>query len=221
MKRELRLTADGSATLFVESLAEHYHSIHGAKQESNHVFIDAGLMDRAEMHINILEYGFGTGLNAVLTAQKAAELHKTIFYQGIEKYPITPTETEALGYDKILEPNGTDTLFNKIHKSAWEVDVHISAAFTMHKTKLDFANFLPKENFFHLIYFDAFAPGVQPDVWQPTIIEQCYNALQSGGIWVTYCAKGQLKRDLRAIGFVVEPLPGPPGKREMTRARKP
>lgn len=221
MKRELRLTADGSSTLFVESLAEHYHSTFGALQESNHVFIDAGLKNRPENHLNILEYGFGTGLNAVLTAQKAVELNKTVFYQGVEKYPITPTEVAALGYEKLVEQNIDSALFHLIHTSPWENSNQVLPHVNVLKTQLDFDDFTPTENFFHLIYFDAFAPGVQPNAWKPAILEGCFNALVIGGTWVTYCAKGQLKRDLRAIGFEIEPLPGPPGKREMTRARKP
>lgn len=215
----MRLTADGSSTLFVAELDEHYHSIHGALQESSHVFINAGLLPRTEEEIYILEFGLGTGLNAWLTAIEAERINKHINYLCLEKYPISSTEAQHLNYSS-FRPDASN-LFNRIHVSPWGERATISPHFKLTKIEADFLMWKPEKPKFHVIYFDAFAPTAQPELWQPELLQTCFDALNPGGYWVSYCAKGQLKRDLKSVGFEVESLPGPPGKRQMTRALKP
>ncbi|RLD22275.1 MAG: methyltransferase [Bacteroidetes bacterium] len=213
-------TEDGSHSLYVKELDETYHSNHGAIQESNHIFIKAGfdyvLSNHPNLpHINILEFGFGTGLNALLTAKRSSNEGKVI-YETLEKYPLPQDITQELNYGKIL---GDETLFEKILSAEWEDAIEISASFLLKKIKVDFRDFSSSPKY-HLIYFDAFAPNKQPNLWAKPIFEKCYDLLIPGGAMVTYSAKGQFKRDLKAIGFEVESLPGPPGKFEITRAIK-
>lgn len=220
MQRLLKTTQDGSSTLFVPELNEHYHSTHGALQESLHVFVASGLDARQESVLHVLEYGFGTGLNAWLTAIAAEKSGKTVHYTGLEKYPVLAEEVAKLNYPQLSGLENEAGLFQKIHGAVWETEVPITPNFTLHKLKTDMA-FFKAESQFHLIYFDAFAPEKQPELWTAEVFEQAYHALKKGGSLVSYCAKGQFKRDLKQAGFLVEPLPGPPGKREMTRAIKP
>lgn len=222
MNRTLRTTADGSATLFVPELNEHYHSVHGAVQESNHVFIQAGLKACKSREISILEMGFGTGLNAWLTAIYAAKNKLSINYTALEKYPLVPEEWRLLNYTEHASHKQSG-LFQHIHQVPWETKTEISEHFALQKIKADFAdfNFEETQNAFHLIYFDAFAPSTQPDLWTTEMFLKMYNSLKQNGLLVTYCAQGQVKRNMKAAGFKVEALPGPPGKREMTRAIKP
>ena len=219
-KIKLIKTEDGSHTLYVKELDETYHSSHGAIQESNHIFIKAGFDYVLGNHpdlpqVNILEFGFGTGLNALLTAKRSLSEGKAI-YETLEKYPLSKEITQELNYGKIL---GDGTLFKKIHSAEWEKEIEIMSSFSIKKIKVDFRDF-STSNKYHLIYFDAFAPSKQPQLWEKSIFEKCLELLASGGVLVTYSAKGQFKRDLKAIGFEVESLPGPPGKFEITRAIK-
>jgi len=218
---ELFTTEDGSHSLRVSDLDETYHSSHGALQESNHVFIKNGLSywvnKNQSNELSIFEVGYGTGLNALLTAIRAKELNKNIFYQSIELYPLPDEITSQLNYSTLnaSEPK----LFNLLHSSAWEKPVVINNHFTIHKKQASFLHY--EVNYlFDIIYFDAFAPSKQPEMWKYSIIEKCYHLLKPNGIFVTYSAKGQLKRDLKKAGFIVESLPGPPGKFEMVRAVK-
>lgn len=220
MNRELRLTADGSSTIFVPALDEHYHSIHGARQESAHVFIAAGLNNRHESSISILEIGFGTGLNAFLTALEAQKKGVTIFYTGLEKYPVSTAEAAHLNYAKGALDSPESSLFKALHLAPWETETPINTHFILLKRQIDFLEFKAEEAF-HLIYFDAFAPSAQPDLWTVEMFQSMFSALKKGGELVTYCAKGQVKRNMKTAGFIVDALPGPPGKREMTRATKP
>jgi len=219
MKRELRQTADGSHTLYVPALQEHYHSINGALQESNHIFIKYGLNAVTKTNISILEVGFGTGLNASLSASKAASNNLTIQYTALEKYPLESAEIQALNYPSLVNTEGFAELFLSIHQSPWGKNVLVAPGFSILKHQIDLADFSAHEEF-DVIYFDAFAPAVQPELWTAGIFSQMFKALKPKGILVTYCAQGQVKRNMKAAGLTIERLPGPPGKREITRARK-
>ena len=220
MKREVKITADGSKTLFVESLDEHYHSIHGAYNESIHVFIDAGLKYCVKDNISILEIGFGTGLNALVSLNAIQGLNKKITYTGVEAYPVSEIEWSILEYDTIDNLSLHKHSFDKMHESDWEVPIQLDDNFTLIKQQKKFTD-IEDIDAFDIIYFDAFAPSAQPDLWTVEIFSRMFDSLKSNGILVTYCAKGQVKRNMKEVGFLVEPLPGPPGKREMTRATKP
>ncbi len=214
-------TKDGSHSLQVPELDETYHSSHGAIQESAHVFINNGLTHwlskNEKKEFSIFEVGFGTGLNALLTALKAKELDVKINYHSIELYPLTDEIALQLNY---AEQVGCDyQLFNKLHTSKWEEKIRVSENLTLIKLEASFKEFNPSATY-NLIYFDAFAPNKQPEMWEYSIIEKSYNMLKPNGIFITYSAKGQLKRDLKKAGFTVESLPGPPGKFEMVRAIK-
>jgi tRNA U34 5-methylaminomethyl-2-thiouridine-forming methyltransferase MnmC len=223
MKRELVTTSDGSHTLFIKELDEHYHSIHGALQESMHVFINAGLIEAEKKFdtINLLEIGFGTGLNCLLTYFNH---HKPIKYAGIEAFPVEESILGKLNYTEWLNYRDSQNTFNNIHAAEWNKPVQLNADFELIKldSKIeDIAStslqIFDKPN---LIFFDAFAPSAQPELWTKDIFEMLYNIMCNDGILVTYCAKGEVKRNMKAAGFKVEPLPGPKGKREMTRAIK-
>ena len=232
IKRELQLTADGSHTLFIPEMDEHYHSVNGAVQESRHVFIEAGLHHLERKEIVVLEIGFGTGLNALLTLEVAEQEKRPVHYTGIELYPLTWEEVDALGYSD-------NPLFKQLHTAPWEEDVKISTYFTLRKIQTD-ANsdkvlvISDKHDTTHsslitntlslnpdLVYFDAFAPEKQPEMWNEQLFHSLYVSMNAGGILTTYCAKGVIRRMLQAVGFLVERLPGPPGgKREILRATK-
>lgn len=218
--RSIFTTKDGSKTLYWPKYDEHYHSVHGAKTESLHVFIKHGLEEVAKNinEISILEIGFGTGLNTILTYQKASDLNLSINYVSLDPYPIELGEVKSLELDKMLQvPLESILLFHTISWGEYS-EIH-SKDFLLLKAKTTVEDFETDQKF-DLIYFDAFAPSAQPELWTMPIFEKLYHLLNKNGILTTYCAKGQVKRDLKAVGFLVEPLPGPPGKREMTRARK-
>lgn len=219
MKREVRITKDGSPTLFVASFDEHYHSIHGALQESMHVFIKMGLAQLTTKRISILEVGFGTGLNAWLTALKQEESTQ-IQYHGVEKFPVTIEEFRALNYDQLVTSKDDRQLFHALQNAPWGEEVKLNGHFSILKKKMAIED-IDADNLYDLVYFDAFAPSAQPELWTESIFKSMFNAMKPGGLLVTYCAKGQVKRNMKAVGFTLERLPGPPGKREMTRATKP
>jgi tRNA U34 5-methylaminomethyl-2-thiouridine-forming methyltransferase MnmC len=220
VQKNLIITADGSHSIEIQSLKVTYHSIHGAIQESRHVFIEAGLNEilsrLTSQTLYILEMGLGTGLNAFLTAIEAEKQTTDIQYTVVEQYPLPLEETKALNYTEQL---GHKELFSKIHESNWEEDVAISRYFTLQKEKADINNYSSGKQF-HLIYYDAFAPDVQPELWTRTIFENLFLMLRPNGILVTYCSKGDVRRAMMAVGFNVKKLPGPKGKREMLRATK-
>ena len=211
---QVELSSDGSATLYVPLLNEHYHSVHGARNESMHVFINAGLEQTPASTIKILEIGMGTGLNVLLTAIHANG--KTIEYQTIEKYPLQPDIYQQLNY--AANDHEAKWLL-QIHESAWDQPYELKPDFTLLKKAAGFMA-AAIDHGYNLVYYDAFAPEKQPEMWEPEIFEKIYNAMAPGGILVTYCAKGQLRRMLQGIGFRVERIPGPPHKRHMTRATK-
>lgn len=225
MAREFIQTEDGSTTLYVPELNEHYHSIHGAIQESAHIFIGAGIRYYEETHnrntepLRILEAGFGTGLNAYLTLIQAAKENIRVIYHSFEKYPLLATEAEQLNY-KTNIPYSHPEHFALLHSTPWETETEIIPGFSLHKHQADFRDvcFTPQ---FDIVFFDAFNPDVQPHLWTEEVFQKFYVALKPGGILVTYCVKGIVKQALRSVGFTLKRLPGPPGKREMLRATKP
>lgn len=220
VKPEIEITADGSHTLFVPELNEHYHSINGAVQESKHVFIDAGLHRCSKEEINIFEVGFGTGLNAFLTLVEAASISKTIRYTGIEAYPLDIETIKKLNYPQHYSIHYQD-LYYKLHSVEWGVEASISPTFSLTKLHADLTAFDWSElKNIDLIYFDAFAPDKQADLWTQDIFDNLYQIANDGAVMTTYCAKGVVRRMMQQAGFTVERLPGPPGKREMLRAVK-
>jgi len=219
-KKEFKITADGSHTLYVPSLDETYHSSHGAIQEAIHVFINAGFNYINKQKLKVLEIGFGTGLNAFLTLLEASNQNRNIKYTSLEAYPLDQEIISQLNYTEELNSTTKEvTLFYKLHQVEWECYKKITKHFSLSKKKVKLSDFNPDEQF-DIIYFDAFGPRVQPNMWTVSIFETMYNCLEKDGVLVTYCAKGSVKRALKEVGFEIEALPGPPGKREMTRAKK-
>ncbi|MFA9220760.1 MAG: tRNA (5-methylaminomethyl-2-thiouridine)(34)-methyltransferase MnmD [Sediminibacterium sp.] len=209
-RRELKQTADGSFTLFIPEVEETYHSTHGAVQESMHVFIENGLKACDKEVIRILEVGLGTGLNAALTLQHTT---KKIDYCALEPYPLSK---EILNE---LSTSGSDQFEMKFHLSVPNEWISIHEQFSFARMEVGLEEFSSEEKF-DVIYYDAFGPRVEPGLWTLERMQQCFNLLNEGGIFVTYCAKGEVRRNLQAAGFVVERLAGPPGKREMLRGLK-
>jgi tRNA U34 5-methylaminomethyl-2-thiouridine-forming methyltransferase MnmC len=215
-------TSDGSHSLLNTDLNETYHSTHGAIRESLHVFIKNGfdfVVERKKMDapLEILEIGFGTGLNALLTLQKATADNVKVRYTTVEAYPLEERIWNNLNYTESI---GFKTIYEQFHQSTWNEDHLITKYFTFCKinSRLEAMN-LPG-NFFDLIYFDAFAPSKQPEMWQASALKHVTDSMKFNASFVTYCAKGQVKRDLKSFGLMVETLPGPPGKKEMIRATK-
>jgi tRNA U34 5-methylaminomethyl-2-thiouridine-forming methyltransferase MnmC len=219
LERRVIRTADGSATLHIPQWQEQYHSIHGALQESRHVYIEKGFRSFTAANLAILEIGFGTGLNALLTCVEGAKSEVEIAYTGVERYPVTPEEWEALDYGALFSEPDIGQLFSDLHRAPWEKAVEIGPRFTLIKRNQDFKE-IRDSNAFNLIYYDAFGARVQPDLWTEDLFEQMYQALKPGGCLVTYAAKGSVRRAMQSVGFRVERLPGPPRKREMLRAWK-
>ena len=221
MKRVIEHTEDGSATLYVPQLDEHYHSVKGARTESQHIFIDMGLKACTAACPHVLEIGFGTGLNALLTLEEAELSNRPVHYTGIELYPLTWEEVDTLKYS-------THPQFQSLHQAAWDKEVAITPRFTLHKVKADARTLFigtsetnDDKQYYDIVYFDAFAPEKQPEMWEEAFIRGIYHALKPGGLLTTYCAKGAIRRMLQQIGFRTERLPGPPGgEREILRATK-
>jgi tRNA U34 5-methylaminomethyl-2-thiouridine-forming methyltransferase MnmC len=217
----MRLTDDGSATLFVPALNEHYHSRHGARQESQHVFIRHGLAARLAEGgpaLRILEVGLGTGLNALLTLAAAGGTR--IGYDGLETYPLPPALVAALQPEWEQQGEPLNSLFTALHAAPWESAVELTPGFTLRKIQQPLQTAALPAGRYDLIYFDAFAPEKQPELWTEAMFARLYEAAAPGAVLVSYCAQGQFRRNLRAAGWLTEKPPGPPGKREMTRARR-
>lgn len=220
MSIEIITTADGSSSLLNVSLNETYHSVHGAIRESLHVFVQSGLMplvrgDRAE--ISILEIGLGTGLNALLTLQHAGSHRKSVNYVAIEPYPLSENILSGLNYPQALRLADE---YQAIHLSEWHAGIPLTPYFTLSKEQATLQEAILGIHKFDLVYFDAFAPSKQPELWELPMLKKVVDAMKPGGVFVTYCAKGQLKRDLKSLALNVETLPGPPGKKQMVRASK-
>ena len=224
MKRQIVQTADGSTTIHIEDWDEHYHSKHGAIQEAYHVFIKSGLDHYLKTNqtskATILEMGFGTGLNAFITLIEAQNRALEIDYVGLEAYPISDKEAQGMNYVEALSAEGERKYFEQLHQVAWEVTHTITPQFNLKKRKERFEGFCANKEF-DLIYFDAFGARVQPELWTESIFQRMFDALKPKGILVTYAAKGSVRRAMQTAGFMVERLPGPPGKREMLRATRP
>ena len=221
MRTIIETTDDGSHTLYVPEMDEHYHSTHGAVQESMHVYIDAGLRHCNKAEINLLEIGFGTGLNAFLTLLEAEKLQKRIHYTTLELYPLSVSNAAMLNFSEIIDPSRRDS-FEQLHTAVWEEWVQLSPLFWLKKMKMDLRDLpeTPPEEPFDLIYYDAFAPEKQPEMWRQVIFNVLFSLSCDQAILTTYCAKGAVRRMLQSAGFTVERLPGPPGKREILRAMK-
>lgn len=215
----LEPTADGSNTLFVPELDEHYHSVKGALTESQHIFIQMGLNHSQAESPHVLEIGFGTGLNAFLTLLEAEKQQRKVCFTSIERYPLKEDIVRKLGYPEIIAPEKSEK-FYALHTAPWNQFVEISPCFTLHKIEGDFTHF-DFQSHYDVVYFDAFAPEKQPEMWSQPLFDRLYRQMNPGGILTTYCAKGVVRRMLQAAGFTVERLPGPPGgKREILRANK-
>lgn len=223
MQRNIILTKDGSHTVAIPEMKVTYHSVHGAIQESQHVFIQAGLLDSCLFDFigvhQVLEIGFGTGLNALLTLIEADKHKNRIYYTVIEPYPLNEKEISQLNYCEQLKQPGYKLLFEKMHQLDWEEMFEITNYFRLTKRKCSLTDFI-SDDVFSIIYFDPFAPAAQPELWTKEIFEKLYAMLLPEGILVTYCSKGDVRRAMQAAGFAVEKLAGPPGKREMLRAKK-
>ena len=228
MQRRIITTADGSHSLYVEGLDENYHSKHGAIQESLHVFIKTGLhyiIEKGLREINILEIGLGTGLNALLTWMEAEKLDVKIHYTGLEAFPLDDQILAKLNYTALIGQipgqarNDLYEMFMSLHAVEWEKYVKVSENFELSKIK----NTLRDVKFdasFDLIYFDAFGPRVQPEMWTDEVFARLFAATNPNGVLVTYCSKGDVRRSMMKAGFKVEKPAGPPGKRDMVRAEK-
>ncbi len=227
MNVELIKTDDGSNTLYLPEINESYHSRHGAMQEALHVFVKNGIekWHRAQSStslnltekINVLEVGFGTGLNAMLTAEWAVKNNVNVDYSSLEPFPLDLEMNKALNFYQSGEIS--EAIFDEVLKAEWNNLVNINSNFSLNKLNLKLALF-DEENKFDVIFYDAFGPRVQPELWNLESLKICFEALKNNGLWVTYCAQGQMKRNLKELGFTVQSLPGPPGKREMTIAYK-
>lgn len=231
MEREVVITGDGSSTIHLPEWDEQYHSKHGAIQEAYHVFIKHGLhhfcsagchlegsLD-GNSHISILEIGLGTGLNAFITLLEAENLKQSIDYYGVEGYPVALNEINQLNYSEQLNEGKSELLFKQLHDVSWGENHKITDFFFLNKQHKFFAEINEKDTF-NIIYFDAFGARVQPELWTEKIFQKMFDALKDNGVLVTYAAKGSVRRAMQTVGFLVEKLPGPPGKREMLRATK-
>lgn len=220
MDKEFVITEDGSHTIYLPEIDEHYHSTHGAVQESLHIYINEGLLQFVNKQISVLEIGFGTGLNAFLSYIYAQKHNISVKYWSIEKYPLAETEYKTLNYTTGEFAEFT-SVFEKMHLAPWDTDVVISPDFTLHKIQADLTthsfNFSSPVD---LLYYDAFAPNKQPDLWTDDVIKKVCDHVGEGGVVVTYCAKGTVRRAFAAAGFQMERLPGPPGKKEIIRGKK-
>jgi len=231
MKRRVVTSEDGSRTLSLTDADESYHSMFGAVTESRHIYTGAGLEYLVstlgeDKSIRILEIGFGTGLNCLLTALHAYENPAvSLHYTTIEKYPVTPEEIEMLDHPSLFEKtrHKAKILSAAIHGAAWEEESAVLKNMTLLKIEDDICDALPRlvDGKFNLVYFDAFAPDLQPELWSLQIFKTIFDSMQGGGVLVTYSSKGTVKSTLREAGFIVSRIRGPKGKRHMVRAVKP
>lgn len=220
MDKEFVITEDGSHTIYIPELDEHYHSTHGAIQESLHIYINQGLLQIPNKEISILEIGFGTGLNAYLTYAIAQKNNLKINYFTLEKYPLTEPEYSGLNYPNQIFPEYLK-VFQQMHYANWNTDIFITPDFLLHKKHADLLNYVFDSPLkFDLVYYDAFAPGKQPEMWTDEIIHKISACVKAEGILVTYCAKGSVRRTFAAAGFQMERIPGPIGKKEILRGKK-
>ena len=216
LKRDIIRTADGSTTIHLPDWDECYHSRNGAIAEAYHVFIRNGL-EQTSGDVSILEIGFGTGLNALITAIEAANNNRTVRYSGVEAYPLATDEALLMNYPSALGVG--DDLFDAIHRAEWDDFAALSSNFMLRKQQKFFQEIIDVGEY-DLVYFDAFGYRVQPELWSEEIFSRLCRAMKPGGILVTYAARTIIRNNMKAAGFHVEKLPGPPGKREMLRAKR-
>ena len=223
---ELHTTEDGSLTLYAPTFGEHYHSMHGAVQESEYIYLGLALRERmsswreGDAPLRLFEVGFGTGLNALLSWREAEERHIPLQYYSIEKFPITPEIYEALHYEGLGQEREVKDQLLRLHTAPWDEAVELSPFFTLYKLRGDLTTCAFPERL-SVIYYDAFSPESQPELWAEELFQRLGKVASSGAILSTYCAKGEVRRRLQRSGFLVERLPGPPGKREVLRGRIP
>jgi tRNA U34 5-methylaminomethyl-2-thiouridine-forming methyltransferase MnmC len=218
MQQQLFITNDGSSTIFMPGINEHYHSVRGAISESRHVYINAGFDFIQKDFISILEIGFGTGLNALLTFNESKAINKKVYYVAIESYPLEETIWKQMNYSLLLDSNSS-SIYNSLHVSDWDKEVKLDNLFSIKKIRT-FLNDYKPDKIFDLIYFDAFAPDIQPELWTKEVFNKMETALNNNGVLVTYSAKGIVKQNLRSAGFNISRLKGAAGKRHMLRALK-
>ncbi len=227
--KSIAITEDGSMTIFNRNKNEHYHSIHGAIQESMHVFINNGFKHIASTwdisrKLNILEVGFGTGLNSLLTLYEivtgGVDQKIAVSYTGIEPEPISPEIASSLNYCDRLNCNHLNPEFLKMHETETDKVINLNERFTFLLEMTYFQEYTNESTRFDLVYFDAFSPAAEPDLWNDEVYKKLYSMMNIGGVMVTYCSKGSVRRGLQQQGFNIERLPGPPGKHEMLRATK-
>jgi tRNA U34 5-methylaminomethyl-2-thiouridine-forming methyltransferase MnmC len=220
MSLKLIVTKDGSHTIQGAGGVT-YHSTFGAIQESMHIFINAGLRAIGDRDpIRIFELGLGTGLNALLTLLEAADKGRAVYYEAVETEPLAADMAKELNYCSQLVRTDCKSFFERLHGSSWETPDILHPGFTFFKTRRPAQGYLLRQPA-DLVYYDAFDPATQPELWTPEVFQGLYGQLAPGALLVTYCCKGVVQRALRSAGFAVEKLPGPPGKREILRARKP
>lgn len=221
MELKVVITGDGSSTIYVPDLNEHFHSVHGAVQESMHVFIRHGLLTVPWLTgtLRVLEMGFGTGLNALLTFYATGSLKTNVEYQAIDALPLKKEVIKQLNYPDVLDYEGISEFFLQLHNAPWGKRTRMDHRFFLTKLNARVQDVI-LDGFFDLVYYDAFSPDVQPECWDQEIFTGIFNHMANGGVLVTYSAKGAVRRSLQQAGFRVERLPGPPGKREMIRAEK-
>lgn len=217
MQLQIISTEDHSKTIYVPELNERYHSCYGAIQESQHIYIEAGMNFLNKKKVTIFEMGFGTGLNAYLSYINAAKHHYIVNYYSIEKFPLPKNIYSQLNYPELV--NDTSRLFSTMHKCEWNKNIQLSDYFTLNKIKADINEFTFDFSC-HLVYFDAFGPDIQPEVWQEQTFKKIIDSLSPNGILTTYSSKGTVKRALKNLGMQIETIPGPKGKRNIIRAVK-
>lgn len=222
LKVEIEITGDGSQTLYVPSLGEHYHSVYGAIAESRHVFLEAGFkhLCKPNEKIRILEVGFGTGLNALLTYVESEISGCKVEYSTIELNPLGEDIYSKLNFDEMLNHPGSHEIFLRLHKSSWDEKVNISSNFSLYKIITSLQDYQLDKEAYDLVYFDAFGPDIQPEMWTGKVFDMMAFGLRKNGVLATYSTKGTVKRSLKSAGFSIEKLPGPRGKREILRAVK-
>ncbi len=225
-KIEVLLTKDGSHTVYNREIDESYHAYNGAVTESEHVYIENGLKyhllsaeGTGQKPVRILEFGFGTGLNTILTIIASRKLNLEIEYTTAEPFPLPPEIVNDLNYAELFASTAAD-YFERIHAAAWDQDVRLNPVFTLRKARSKIEDLPLSNEPYDIIYYDAFAPGKQPDAWKIDVLKKCRALLRQGGLLVTYCANGQFKRNLKSLGFELNQTEGPTGRKEMTRARK-
>lgn len=216
-------TSDGSHTLKLKGYDEQYHSVNGALQESEHVFIKSGLkaFDVLPNPLYVLEIGMGTGLNALLTGREAWERKSRVLYEALEPYPVDVSVWSQLNYPKLFKDSGFIELFDKIHTAGSEKYENFRDWFFIRCFQSRLQDHELATAKYHLVFFDAFGPDTQPEMWTREVFLKIFRSMKPGGVLVTYCVKGEVRRAMEASGFEVSKIPGPKGKREMSRAVKP